>query len=180
MKIYTLTGDDGTTSLSGGRRVPKHSLRVEAYGSVDELISWIGLLRDHKENLARKELLIYIQGQLMRCAAALAWDRENDKSKKLLPDAGSISVLEKEIDKMEEKLPQLKNFILPGGSIIVSYCHIARCVCRRAERAVLRLNESEESPEIVNKFLNRLSDYLFVLARTICLELDNEEIKWTV
>ncbi|MDO9339591.1 MAG: cob(I)yrinic acid a,c-diamide adenosyltransferase [Bacteroidales bacterium] len=180
MKIYTLTGDDGTTSLSGGRRVPKHSIRVEAYGSVDELIAWFGLLRDHKENLKRRELLIYIQSQLMICAAALAYDRENSNSKKLLPDADCISVIEKEIDRMEDALPPLKNFILPGGNILVSYCHIARCVCRRAERAVLRLNEAEESPEIVNKFLNRLSDYLFVLSRKIGLELDIEEIKWSV
>ncbi len=180
MKIYTLTGDDGTTSLSGGRRVPKHSIRVEAYGSVDELIAWIGLLRDHKENLKRKNLLIYIQGQLMTCAAALAYDSENSNSRKLLPDAECISVLEKEIDKMEESLTPLKNFILPGGHILVSYCHIARCVCRRAERAVLRLNKTEESPELVNKFLNRLSDFLFVLSRKISLDLDVEEIKWQV
>ena len=180
MKIYTLTGDDGTTSLSGGRRVPKHSIRMEAYGSVDELIAWFGLLRDHKENLKRKELLIYIQSQLMLCAAALAYDRENTNSIKLLPDADCISVIEKEIDMMEETLPPLKNFVLPGGNILVSYCHIARCVCRRAERAVLRLNEAEESPEIVNKFLNRLSDFLFVLSRKIGLELDIEEIKWFV
>jgi cob(I)alamin adenosyltransferase len=180
MKIYTLTGDDGTTSLSGGRRVPKHSIRVEAYGSVDELVAWIGLLRDHKENQKRKELLIYVQNQLMRCAAALASDSKNPKSKKILPDPDCISLIEKEIDIMEEALPPLNNFILPGGNILVSYCHIARCVCRRAERAVLMLNKTEESPEIVNKFLNRLSDFLFVLSRTICLELDAEEIKWQV
>ena len=180
MKIYTLTGDDGTTSLSGGRRVPKHSIRVEAYGSIDELIAWLGLLRDHKENLKRKELLIYIQSQLMSCAAALAYDSSNNNSKKILLDPDCISTIEKEIDLMEETLPPLKNFILPGGNILVSYCHIARCVCRRAERAVLSLNEAEESPEIVNKFLNRLSDFLFVLSRKISLELDIEEIKWSV
>jgi len=180
MKIYTLTGDDGTTSLSGGRRVPKHSIRVEAYGSVDELIAWIGLLSDHKENLKRKDLLKYIQSQLMTCAAALAYDRENSNSRKLFPDADCISVLEKEIDIMEGTLPTLKNFILPGGHILVSHCHIARCVCRRAERAVLRLNKTEESPELVNKFLNRLSDFLFVLSRKISSELDIEEIKWQV
>ena len=178
MKIYTLTGDDGTTSLSGGRRVPKHSIRLEAYGSVDELIAWIGLLKDHKENQKRKELLIYIQIQLMKCAAALACDSKNTNSKKILPDHDCISTVEKEIDMMEETLPPLNNFILPGGNILVSYCHIARCVCRRAERAVLRLNNTEESPEIVNKFLNRLSDFLFVLSRKIALDLDIEEIKW--
>jgi cob(I)alamin adenosyltransferase len=179
MKIYTLTGDDGTTSLSGGRRVPKHSTRVEAYGSVDELIAWIGVLRDHKENSERRGILIYIQNQLMCCASALAWDSGNPASKKTLPDDDCLLLIEKEIDRMEEALPALKNFILPGGHLLVSYCHIARCVCRRAERAVLRLNLSEESPPIVNKFLNRLSDYLFVLSRTIGLELDSEEIKWT-
>jgi cob(I)alamin adenosyltransferase len=180
MKIYTLTGDDGTTSLSGGRRVPKHSVRVEAYGSVDELIAWIGLLRDHKENQKRKELLIYIQDQLMKCAAALACDYQNSNSKKILPDPECVLVIEKEIDIIEETLPLLNSFIFPGGNVLVSYCHIARCVCRRAERSVSRLNETEESPEIVNKFLNRLSDFLFVLSRRITLDLDIEEIKWLV
>jgi cob(I)alamin adenosyltransferase len=180
MKIYTLTGDDGTTSLSGGRRVPKHSIRVEAYGSVDELIAWIGLLRDFKENQNRKELLIYVQDQLMRCAAALAWDNKNSASRRILPDPDCLSIIEKEIDLMEESLPKLNNFILPGGNLVVSNCHIARCVCRRAERAISRLNKTEKSPEIVNKFLNRLSDFLFVLSRKIALELDIEEIKWTI
>ena len=180
MKIYTLTGDDGTTSLSGGRRVPKHSIRVDAYGSIDELIAWIGLLRDHKENVNRKNLLIYIQNQLMKSAAALAYDSKNSNSSMILPDADCISIVEEEIDKMEETLPDLKNFILPGGNVLISYCHIARCVCRRAERAISRLNETEETPEIVNKFINRLSDFLFVLARKITLDLDIEEIKWSV
>jgi cob(I)alamin adenosyltransferase len=180
MKIYTLTGDDGTTSLSGGRRVPKHSIRVEAYGSVDELIAWIGLLRDHKENQKRKELLIYIQDQLMRCAAALARDSKNSAGRMILPDPDCLSVIEKEIDLMEETLPKLNSFILPGGNLLVSYCHISRCVCRRAERANSRLNKTEKSPEIVSKFLNRLSDFLFVLSRKIALELDVEEIKWSI
>jgi cob(I)alamin adenosyltransferase len=180
MKIYTLTGDDGTTSLSGGRRVPKHSLRVEAYGSVDELIAWTGLIRDQVNNETRRNLLVYIQDQLMRCAAGLAYDSINSKSKIILPESDCISILEKEIDLMEEDLPKLNNFVLPGGHILVSHCHIARCVCRRAERAVARLNISEESPEIIIKFLNRLSDFLFVLSRKIALELDIEEIKWKV
>lgn len=180
MKIYTLTGDDGTTSLSGGRRVPKHSDRVEAYGSVDEVIAWIGLLRDHKENIKRKDLLIYIQDQLMRCAAGLAYDNQNINSKKILPESDCVSVLEKEIDVMEKTLPELKNFILPGGNILISYCHIARCVCRRAERSISRLNKTENSPEIVNIFINRLSDYLFVLSRKISLELDIEEVNWHI
>jgi cob(I)alamin adenosyltransferase len=178
MKIYTLTGDDGTTSLSGGKRVPKHSVRVEASGSVDELIAWIGLLKDHKENHNRKELLIYIQAQLMNCAVTLASEREDTTDKKILPEPDCLTVLENEIDTIEGSIPELKNFILPGGNILISYCHIARCVCRRAERAVLRLNEAEKIPEIVYKFLNRLSDFLFVLSRKISLELDIEEVKW--
>jgi cob(I)alamin adenosyltransferase len=178
MKIYTFTGDDGTTSLSGGKRVPKHSVRVEAYGSVDELIAWIGLLRDHKENRRRKDLLIYIQCQLMNCAATLASDRVNIIDEKFLPEPDCLSVIENEIDRMEGNIPELKDFILPGGNILISNCHIARCVCRRAERAVLKLNEEENIPEIVYKFLNRLSDFLFVLSRKISLELDIEEVKW--
>jgi cob(I)alamin adenosyltransferase len=179
MKIYTLTGDDGTTSLAGGRRVPKYSARVEAYGSLDELIAWVGLLRDLTENQNRRELLFYLQDQLMKCAAALASDPKK-KDKKIMPDPDCASVIEKEIDSMEETLPALNNFILPGGNILVSYCHIARCVCRRAERAISGLNRTHESPEIVNKFINRLSDFLFVLSRKIALELDIEEIKWPV
>jgi cob(I)alamin adenosyltransferase len=160
--------------------ISKQSIRVEAYGSVDELISWIGLLRDYKENGKRKPFLIYLQSELMACAAALASDPQNPNSKQILPDPDCVSRIEQEIDDMEKSLIPLQNFILPGGHILVSYCHIARCVCRRAERAVLRLYEAEESPEIVNKLLNRLSDYLFVLSRKIALELDIEEIKWSV
>jgi cob(I)alamin adenosyltransferase len=159
MKIYTRTGDDGTTSLSGGRRLPKSHVRIEAYGAVDELIAWIGLLRSHKENIKRHEILVYIQEQLMS-------------------DEGCVTVLEQEIDRMEKSLPPLKSFILPGGNIVISHCHIARCVCRRTERRVLSLNNSEYSPEIIHKFLNRLSDYLFVLGRLLSVELDNKEITW--
>jgi cob(I)alamin adenosyltransferase len=178
MKIYTLTGDDGTTSLSGGRRVPKHNARVEAYGSVDELTAWIGLLRSHPENSSRKDFLIYIQDQLMASAAALAADPDNPRSTTLLPGSDCVAVVETEIDKMENDLPPIHSFVLPGGSIVVSHCHIARCVCRRAERSVMRLKETEYVPGIVLRFLNRLSDYLFVLSRKIGFELDNEEVKW--
>lgn len=180
MKIYTLTGDDGTTSLSGGRRVSKTDVRIEAYGTVDELIAWTGLLRSCGENESRKDILVYIQDQLMRSAAALAFDKENKKSREILPEPGCVERLEKEIDMMESHLPKLSSFILPGGNKVSSYCHIARCVCRRAERSVLRLNEKEEVPELVLKFLNRLSDYLFVLSRIVSFETDNEEVKWGV
>jgi cob(I)alamin adenosyltransferase len=180
MKIYTRTGDDGNTSLAGGSRVPKYHLRIEAYGSVDELTSWIGLLRDFIENDSRLKTLIYIQEQLMRCAVNLANENYNLTSGENLPDKSCISVIENEIDKIEKILPSIKNFIIPGGHLVVSYCHIARCVCRRTERAVLRLNSTEEVPEIIYKFLNRLSDYLFVLSRLISLELDIKEITWSV
>jgi len=179
MKIYTLTGDDGTTSLAGGRRVPKHCLRVEAYGSVDELITWIGLLRSYPENNNRRNFLIYIQDQLMASAASLSNDPDNNiKSKSVLPDSDCIKNVEAEIDRMDTDIPELRSFVLPGGNVIVSNCHIARCVCRRAERSVLRLRETEYTPDIIVKFLNRLSDYLFVLSRKLSLELNNEEIKW--
>ena len=178
MKIYSLTGDDGTTSLAGGKRVAKHSQRIESYGSVDELIAWIGLLRDHKENAQRKDVLIYIQNQLMSCAGILAADYENSKVKVIPPKEDCLTVLENEIDKMEATLPPLREFILPGGDKLVSYCHIARCVCRRAERAVAKLNETEKTPPIVIKFLNRLSDYLFVLSRKIAAEVNVEEVKF--
>jgi cob(I)alamin adenosyltransferase len=177
MKIYSLTGDDGTTSLAGGKRVKKDSPRIESCGSIDELVAWIGLLRDFKENTHRKDFLIYIQTQLMLCANALASDYENSKAKIVLPEHDCLSVLENEIDKMNETLPPLRDFLLPGGNMLISYCHIARCVCRRAERTVVKLNESEKMPAIIIKFLNRLSDYLFVLSRKIALELNIEEVK---
>jgi cob(I)alamin adenosyltransferase len=116
----------------------------------------------------------------MICAAVLSSDPKENKGEKLIPSSDAITLLEKEIDEMESTLPPLENFILPGGNQIVSYCHIARCVCRRAERTVLKLNETEKIPEIIFKYLNRLSDYLFVLSRKLSFELDNEEIKWTV
>ena len=178
MRIYTRTGDDGTTSLSGGKRIPKHHLRVEAFGAIDELISWIGLLRDQPENIGRKDFLIYLQNQLMTSAAALASENDLNSSQKLLPDPDSVKKIEDEIDRMDQTLNPLRNLIIPGGNTVVSYCHIARCVCRRAERAVLRLNITEETPPITKMFLNRLSDYLFILSRRISLDLDIEEIKW--
>jgi cob(I)alamin adenosyltransferase len=167
MKIYTRTGDDGTTSLSGGRRVPKYHLRVEACGSVDELISWIGMLRSCPENEKRKKFLIQVQSNLMICAAVLSTGKEEGTCGKITPDNEWVSILENQIDEMEMTLPHLENFILPGGNKIVSYCHIARCVCRRAERMVLKLHESEKIPEIIFKYLNRLSDYLFILSRQL-------------
>jgi cob(I)alamin adenosyltransferase len=180
MKIYTRTGDDGTTSLAGGKRVPKHDLRVEAYGSVDELIAWIGMLRSHNFPKERKELLIAIQDQLMRCACLLAHPADAPDPSLCMPEQSFISLLEKEMDEMEAKLPPIKNFILPGGDRTVSDCNVARCVCRRAERSVLRLKSVEYVPEIICKLLNRLSDFLFMMTRMTGFELDIEEVKWKV
>ncbi|HBE40162.1 MAG TPA: cob(I)yrinic acid a,c-diamide adenosyltransferase [Bacteroidales bacterium] len=180
MKIYTRTGDNGTTSLSGGKRIPKHHVRVEAFGTVDELISWIGLLRDQKENNEHRDFLLFLQNQLMKCAAVLASDDSQNLTPKLLPDTDCVKMVENEIDKIDKNLSPLKNLIIPGGNIVVSYCHIARCVCRRAERAVLRLNVTDEIPPVISMFLNRIADYLFILSRKISLDLDIEEIKWLI
>ena len=154
MKTYTRTGDDGFTSLSGGKRVSKSSLRVEAYGTVDELISWTGLLTGFPENSKRRKTLIYIQDQLMRCAASLASESPETGAGVCHPDIECIAFLEKEIDDMESRLKPLRNFILPGGNILVSYCHIARCVCRRAERRVVQLTETVKIPGNIIPFLN--------------------------
>jgi cob(I)alamin adenosyltransferase len=180
MNIYTREGDDGTTSLSGGKRLPKHHPRIDAYGTVDELVSWIGLLKDQKENSERRAILLFIQDQLMRCACSLASESNKEDLREILPEYNCVTKLELEIDKMESRLTPLKSFIIPGGHTVVSYCHITRCVCRRAERAAVCLKSSEFVPEIIIKFLNRLSDFLFVLSRIISLELDIEEIKWPI
>ncbi len=178
MKIYSGTGDDGDTSLADGSRVPKYCDRIEALGSLDELNSWIGLLRDFRENSGRKDFLIYIQEQLMRCSSAVAYQKKNDLRSDILPDPDCYSRVENEIDRIDSHLPQTSGFILPGGHFVVSCCHIARCVCRRSERQIIKLKSSGEVPEIIVKFLNRLSDYLFVLCKVLSLELDIQEIKW--
>lgn len=177
-KIYTKTGDNGTTGLIGGERISKGELRIEAYGSVDELNSWIGLLRDVSENMERRVVLKEIQDRLFTIGAELASIPEG-KNKKL-PDLfeEDIDLLEKEMDAMNEKLPSLRHFVLPGGAVNVSYAHLARTVCRRAERCAIRLHDEEGLNFILIKYLNRLSDYLFVLSRLIGKEEDAEEVKW--
>ncbi|MFH0842662.1 MAG: cob(I)yrinic acid a,c-diamide adenosyltransferase [Bacteroidota bacterium] len=180
MKTYTRTGDDGSTSLQGGRKVSKNHIRVEAYGTVDELIAWTGLLIDFPENLKRKKTLAYIRDQLMRCAASLAVENRKPVKDAILPEPECVRFIEDEIDVMESVLKPLKSFLLPGGNMLVSWCNIARCVCRRAERRAVQLNETEKIPEIIIPFLNRLSDYYFVLTRILCLELDIKEVKWSV
>ncbi|ALU26363.1 MULTISPECIES: cob(I)yrinic acid a,c-diamide adenosyltransferase [Myroides] len=185
MKVYTKTGDKGTTALFGGTRVPKHHIRIESYGTVDELNSYIGLIRDQEINPLYKKVLIEIQDRLFTVGAILATDPEkailkNGKERLNIPkiSVADIELLENEIDRMEDSLPQMTHFVLPGGHTTVSYCHIARCVCRRAERLSVSLNESEPVDESVLKYLNRLSDYLFVLARKLTFDLQAEEVKW--
>jgi cob(I)alamin adenosyltransferase len=178
MKIYTKTGDQGTTSLIGGKRVPKYHQRIETYGTVDELISYIGLIRDQKIGHHTKAVLIGIQDRLMACAAILSADCEDCNV--TIPEIKDedIVLLEKEIDAMESELTPLRAFVLPGGHTTVSFCHIARTVCRRTERLIIRLSEELYVPENVLKYINRLSDYLFVLSRKIGKELKIEEIPW--
>jgi cob(I)alamin adenosyltransferase len=178
MKIYTKTGDKGETSLIGGTRVPKHHTRIESYGTVDELNSWIGLINDQDIAQESKTILSEIQDRLFTIGSSLASDPE--KSKMKIPDlhASDIELLENQIDKMNEVLPEMRHFILPGGHTSISYCHLARCVCRRAERNVIHLHETEYVNEMVIVYLNRLSDYLFVLARFIGHQLNVSEIAW--
>jgi cob(I)alamin adenosyltransferase len=178
-KIYTKTGDKGQTSLIGGTRVPKFHPRIEAYGTIDELNSYIGLIRDQEIPAPFKAVLLEIQDRLFTAESIIALDPGAETSVKL-PSLfeSDITLLEMEIDSMNEVLPELKSFILPGGHPVVSYCHIARCVCRRAERQVIRLAQANPVDEMVIIYLNRLSDYLFVLARRLGKELGADENLW--
>ena len=185
MKIYTKTGDKGTTALFGGTRVKKYNLRIESYGTVDELNSYIGLIKDQEISKEIKNSLLQIQTELFTLGAMLATPPEKEtlksgKERLNIPkiDEASILFLENGIDTMEEELPQMTHFILPGGHQAVSFCHIARCVCRRAERLSVELNDQETVNNDILKYLNRLSDYLFVLARKLSKDLSVEEIKW--
>jgi cob(I)alamin adenosyltransferase len=178
MKIYTKTGDKGFTSLIGGTRVAKHHIRIESYGTVDELNSYIGLIRDQDITPHDKEILKHIQDRLFTIGSSLAADPE--KSRMIIPDLhmADIELLEHEMDTMNEQLPELRHFILPGGSNTISWCHIARCVCRRAERITVHLAAESTVDEKVNIYLNRLSDYLFTLARKIGNENNIPENQW--
>lgn len=178
MKVYTKGGDKGQTSLIGGTRVAKHHIRIEAYGTVDELNSYIGLIRDQQIAEKHRELLKEIQDRLFTVGSSLASDPE--KSKMKIPDLKEedVALLESAIDAMDEELPPMRNFVLPGGHTTISFCHITRCVCRRAERLSIALSEESFVAELVVKYLNRLSDYLFVLGRKLAVELDAEETPW--
>ncbi|WP_199121222.1 cob(I)yrinic acid a,c-diamide adenosyltransferase [Pedobacter sp. ASV28] len=178
MKIYTKTGDKGQTSLIGGTRVPKNHIRIESYGTVDELNSYVGLIGCQEIDKYHQAVLKEIQDRLFTIGASLAADPE--KSKMKIPDLldADITLLEMEIDKMNEVLPPLKHFILPGGNNVVSYCHLARCVCRRAERLTVALAESSFVDSKVTVYLNRLSDYLFILGRKLSYDAKVEESIW--
>ncbi|MFM9006982.1 MAG: cob(I)yrinic acid a,c-diamide adenosyltransferase [Bacteroidota bacterium] len=178
MKIYTKTGDSGETSLIGGTRVPKHHLRIETYGTVDELNSWIGLLRDQPIDDHSITTLLDIQDRLFTMGSRLASDPETSRMKLPELDENDILHLESEMDRMEAELPELKSFVLPGGHTSVSYCHIARCVCRRAERLVSQLKEVSPVDDRILRYLNRLSDYLFMLSRHVGQTLNAPETPW--
>jgi cob(I)alamin adenosyltransferase len=177
-KIYTKTGDKGTTSLIGGTRLPKDHIKIEAYGSVDELNAWIGVLADAPENRERNAFLKEIQDRLFTIGAELASEPEQNKKK--LPELfeTDIEALEKEMDLYNETVPTLRAFVLPGGHLLVSFAHVARTVCRRSERQVITLSHNEDVNSLIIKYLNRLSDYLFVLSRKITQEQNAPEIAW--
>ncbi|MGB3591350.1 MAG: cob(I)yrinic acid a,c-diamide adenosyltransferase [Nonlabens sp.] len=185
MKVYTKTGDQGTTALYGGTRVPKHSLRIDSYGTVDELNSWMGLLRDQPVDGLTKSFIQIIQNQLFTVGAILATPPEKETLKngkerlniaKITEE--QIKNLENEIDRMDATLAPMTHFILPGGHQSVSFCHIARTVCRRAERITSELQEMTTVDGRVLKYLNRLSDYLFVLARKMSADMNADEVQW--
>lgn len=178
MKIYTRTGDAGVTALFGGKRVSKSDLRIDSYGTIDELNSWIGLLRDQPVNEKRHAVLIEIQDRLFTIGSMLATEPGNMKVKIPPLFEEDVSYLEQEIDKMDAQLPPMRAFVLPGGHQAVSFCHIARTVCRRAERLVVALHATEPVNELIIKYLNRLSDYLFVLSRLVANELQIKEEPW--
>ena len=178
MKIYTKKGDNGTTGLIGGTRILKSSLRIESYGTIDELNSYIGVVRDQEISEEYKNQLIEIQDRLFTIGSSLASDPE--KSSMKIPDLhlSDIELLEKWMDEMDGQLPEMKSFILPGGNIAVSFCHVARCICRRGERIIVDLNQHEFVAELVIAYMNRLSDYLFVLCRKIGQDLGANEQPW--
>ncbi len=179
MKIYTKKGDSGTTSLLGGTRVAKHHLRIEGYGTVDELNSYLGLVRDTVADHHHQTVLLEIQDRLFTLGSHLALDPDH-VGKMKLPEVieADVVYLEQEMDRMDALLPEMKNFVLPGGHVAVSHTHVARCICRRAERSVTALHEHQPQPEITLRYLNRLSDYLFVLSRMVAQQMVAEEKPW--
>ncbi len=181
-KLYTRKGDDGTTGLLSGKRLSKHHIRIKAYGTVDELNAWVGMIRNFKTDKNTDKTLVKIQQELMIIASQLSDDTTFEVSKlvKILDPISEEEVkhLEDQIDQINNELPELKNFVIPGGHMLVSYAHLARCTCRRAERFVTELNEIENLPQIIIAYINRLSDYLFMLARKLAKDYEVKEIKW--
>ena len=180
LKIYTKTGDKGTTSLIGGTKVSKSHIRIETYGTVDELNSWVGVVSDHLTDPATRQTLKEVQDRLFTIGSSLACDPDKEPKLKI-PDLheSDVEFLEKEIDRMNETLEPMRAFILPGGAPAVSFAHVARCVCRRAERLCVSMQQEEmEIEALVLKYLNRLSDYLFVVARYAGHLLKAEEVQW--
>lgn len=178
MKIYTKTGDKGKTSLLSGTRVNKYNIRIEAYGTVDELNSFLGLLNSKNQFSEIKEFILYIQKQLFNIGAILSMDKDPKEFNLKSVKNSDIEKFESEIDKMNSELTPLRHFILPGGNELVSLCHVCRTVSRRTERLVVELAENSKIDENIIKYLNRLSDYLFVLARYLAKKTKTEELKW--
>ena len=178
MKIYTKKGDKGKTSLLGGTRVPKYDLRIEAYGTVDELNAYMGLISDQELALEHIGIIRNIQDRLFRLGSILAADPEKNRFKLPSIEQSDIDILEKSMDVMTKELPELKNFILPGGHMANSLAHVARCICRRAERRVVELNDQSEMDPLILMYLNRLSDWLFVLSRSFSAEAGAAEVIW--
>ena len=179
MRVYTKTGDDGTSGLIGGTRVEKYDLRLESYGTVDELNSWLGLIRSQPIDQASREILLSIQNNLFVIGARLATDLSKANLADRLPlGLEEITKLENEMDRILDQLPPMEHFVLPGGSNTISYCHLARTVCRRAERRVCQLSKEVSIPSELIKYLNRLSDYLFVLSRKVALDEQVNEVQW--
>lgn len=177
-KIYTKKGDKGETSLLGGKRVPKYHQRIEAYGTIDELNSFVGLLRDHEIASHYKDILLEIQDRLFTAESLIAADEGSEAFQLPTLCDDDISLLENEIDQMNEALPPLSNFILPGGHPVVSLAHVCRTVCRRAERHLIRLAVDHPVDGLIIRYFNRLSDYFFVLARKLALDQDIPDQVW--
>lgn len=179
MRVYTKTGDDGTSGLIGGTRVEKYDLRLESYGTVDELNSWLGLIRSQPIDQDTREILLSVQNNLFVIGARLATDLTKTNLAYRLPlGPDEITKLEIEMDRILDQLPPMEHFVLPGGSNTISYCHLARTVCRRAERRVCQLAKEVIIPPELIKYLNRLSDYLFVLSRKMAIDEQVDEVQW--
>lgn len=178
MKIYTRTGDQGDTSLLGGKRVSKSDLRIEAYGTVDELNAFVAVVRDQEVNRKREHFLVQVQDRLFTIGSMLATVPGNTAVKIPRLEDSDAASLEDAIDQMEVHLQPLRNFVLPGGHVSISHCHVARTVCRRAERKIVALSQAEPVDQLIITYINRLSDYLFILARAMAAELNVTETPW--